>query len=114
MSRSPHPGPLASATVSGREELTNAGVATGTDGVAFFSAANLLMFLLPVWWLQPVLDNLTCLVFNTYLSYVSHATPRDPEEEARLAELAKKGQERDIKGMEEIHWKVVQAKRSKR
>ena len=37
---------------------------------------------------------------------------RDPEEEARLAALANKGQSRDIKGMEEIHWRIVQTKRS--
>ena len=33
---------------------------------------------------------------------------RDPDEEARLAALANKGQSRDIKGMEEIHWRIVQ------
>lgn len=37
---------------------------------------------------------------------------RDPDEEARLAALANKGQSRDIKGMEEIHWRIVQQKRS--
>ena len=37
---------------------------------------------------------------------------RDPDEEARLAALANKGQSRDIKGMEEIHWRIVQTKRS--
>ena len=37
---------------------------------------------------------------------------RDPDEEARLAALANKGQSRDIKGMEEIHWRIVQIKRS--
>mmetsp|Transcript_16751 Transcript_16751/g.22593 ORF Transcript_16751/g.22593 Transcript_16751/m.22593 type:complete len:423 (+) Transcript_16751:1113-2381(+) len=37
---------------------------------------------------------------------------RDPDEEARLAALAKQGQQRDIKGMEEIHWRIVQTKRS--
>lgn len=37
---------------------------------------------------------------------------RDPDEEARLAALANKGQSRDIKGMEEIHWKIIQYKRS--
>jgi len=33
---------------------------------------------------------------------------RDPDEEARLAALARAGQQRDSKGMEEIHWKIVQ------
>jgi hypothetical protein len=42
------------------------------SGVGFFSATHLLMFLLPVWWLQPLLDNLTCLAFNTYLALLSH------------------------------------------
>jgi len=37
---------------------------------------------------------------------------RDPDEEARLAALAKQGQNRDIKGMEEIHWKIIQTQRS--
>ena len=37
---------------------------------------------------------------------------RDPDEEARLAALANKGQSRDIKGMEEIHWKIIQTKRT--
>ena len=37
---------------------------------------------------------------------------RDPDEEARLAALAKQGQHRDIKGMEEIHWKIIQTQRS--
>ena len=36
---------------------------------------------------------------------------RDPDEEARLAG-ANKGQQRDIKGMEEIHWRIIQTKRS--
>jgi len=35
---------------------------------------------------------------------------KDPEEEARLA-AAQKTQARDIKGMEEIHWKVVHTKK---
>ncbi len=37
---------------------------------------------------------------------------RDPDEEARLAALARAGQQRDSKGMEEIHWKIVQFQRS--
>ena len=37
---------------------------------------------------------------------------RDPDEEARLAALANKGQSRDIKGMEEIHWKIIQTQRN--
>lgn len=36
---------------------------------------------------------------------------RDPDEEARLTG-ANKGQQRDIKGMEEIHWRIIQTKRS--
>jgi len=36
----------------------------------------------------------------------------DPEEEARLAALMNKGNQKDIKGMEEIHWKIIQTKRS--
>ena len=30
------------------------------------------MFLIPLWWLQPLLDNLSCLAFNTYLALLSH------------------------------------------
>lgn len=37
---------------------------------------------------------------------------RDPEEEARLAALLAKNNQRDIKGMEEIHWQIVQTKRN--
>ena len=32
---------------------------------------------------------------------------RDPDEEARLAAMANKSGQRDIKGMEEIHWRVI-------
>lgn len=45
---------------------------TWRSGFAFFSAAQLLMFLVPVWWVQPLLDNLACLAFNTYLAMVSY------------------------------------------
>ena len=32
---------------------------------------------------------------------------RDPDEEARLAAMANRTGQRDIKGMEEIHWRVI-------
>lgn len=57
-----------------RRELREKFLGTWADGVLFFSTTNLLMYLLPVWWLQPVVDNLACLAFNTYLSLVSHET----------------------------------------
>ena len=37
---------------------------------------------------------------------------RDLDEEARQAALLNKNQQKDIKGMEEIHWRIVQTKRS--
>lgn len=43
-----------------------------TAGFLFFSSTHLLMFLTPVWWMQPILDNLSCLIFNTYLAVLSH------------------------------------------
>ena len=43
-----------------------------TSGLAFFSATHLAMFLVPIWWLQPLIDNLSCLAFNTYLALLSH------------------------------------------
>lgn len=43
-----------------------------TSGIAFFSATHLLMFLVPIWWVQPILDNLSCLAFNTYLALLSY------------------------------------------
>jgi hypothetical protein len=43
------------------------------SGLAFFSVTHLLIFMLPLWWLQPLLDNLSCLAFNTYLAMLSHA-----------------------------------------
>ena len=52
------------------------------SGTAFFSASQLLMFLVPLWWLQPLLDNIACLGFNTYLAMLSHD---DDEEDVRTA-----------------------------
>ena len=43
-----------------------------TSGLLFFSGTHLLMFLAPVWWVQPIIDNLSCLVLNTYLSILSN------------------------------------------
>ena len=79
------------------------------SGFAFFSAAHVLMFLVPVWWLQarhppsrprlhtrgendpfalhvrssqPLVDNLSCLAFNTYLALLSHEDIEDAHAEA--------------------------------
>ena len=62
------------------------------SGLAFFTAQNLLIFLLPVWWLQPIVDNLSCLGFNTYLALLSHEEEEEGagekrEEEAETADL---------------------------
>ena len=43
-----------------------------TSGILFFSSSHLLMFLAPIWLMQPILDNLSCLAFNTYLAMLSH------------------------------------------
>jgi hypothetical protein len=53
------------------------------DGLAFWSTAHLVVFALPAWWMQPVVDNLATLVFNTYLALVAHAeTDADAEADA--------------------------------
>jgi hypothetical protein len=43
-----------------------------TTGLLLLSSSHLLMFLAPAFWMQPVLDNLGCLAFNTYLAVLSH------------------------------------------
>ena len=48
------------------------------SGLMFFSSTHLLMFLAPVWWMQPILDNLSCLAFNTYLAVLSHESAHAP------------------------------------
>lgn len=42
------------------------------DGLAFFSATYLVVFALPHYSMQVVVDNIASLVFNMYLSHVSH------------------------------------------
>mmetsp|Transcript_3874 Transcript_3874/g.8139 ORF Transcript_3874/g.8139 Transcript_3874/m.8139 type:complete len:261 (+) Transcript_3874:3-785(+) len=43
------------------------------DGVYFWSFAHMVVFLMPIWWLQPIVDNLFTLVFNTYLAFLANA-----------------------------------------
>ncbi len=50
-----------------------------TYGLAFFSVSHLMIFMLPIWWLQPLLDNLACLTFNTYLALLSHEDAQDAD-----------------------------------
>jgi len=42
------------------------------DGLAFFSATYMIVFALPRWWMQLVVDNIACLLFHTYMSHVSY------------------------------------------
>jgi len=42
------------------------------DGLVFWSAAHMVVFLMPIWWLQPIADNAFTLIFNTYLAIVAH------------------------------------------
>lgn len=42
------------------------------NGAAFWSVAHVLVFSLPAWWMQPIMDNLFTLCFNTYLATVAH------------------------------------------
>ncbi|KAJ1615824.1 hypothetical protein T492DRAFT_896756, partial [Pavlovales sp. CCMP2436] len=43
------------------------------DGVIFWSAAHVVVFSMPFWWLQPIIDNTFTLFFNTYLAMLAHA-----------------------------------------
>jgi hypothetical protein len=54
------------------------------DGLLFWSAAHMVVFLMPIWWLQPIADNLFTLVFNTYLS--TRAYESVEEDEGEVAE----------------------------
>jgi len=51
------------------------------DGFAFFGVLHVILFVLPLWWLQPMMDNLATLVFNTYLAWYSHESPVYDEED---------------------------------
>ncbi|KAG8461879.1 hypothetical protein KFE25_013898 [Diacronema lutheri] len=44
------------------------------DGVLFWSAAHVVVFAMPFWWLQPIVDNTFTLFFNTYLAMLAHST----------------------------------------
>jgi len=35
--------------------------------------AHLALFSIPIWWVQPIADNLTTMIFNVYQSYLSHS-----------------------------------------
>ena len=54
------------------------------DGLVFWSGAHMVVFLMPIWWLQPIADKLFTLAFNTYLSLRAYEddddeTPLDDE-----------------------------------
>jgi|EP00966_Prymnesium_polylepis_P219949 hypothetical protein len=43
------------------------------DGLIFWSAAHIVVFAMPIWWLQPIMDNLFTLMFNTYLAITAYS-----------------------------------------
>jgi len=43
------------------------------DGLLFWSAAHIVVFSMPIWWMQPITDNFFTLIFNAYLAYVSNS-----------------------------------------
>ncbi|KAL3899812.1 MAG: hypothetical protein SGPRY_012581 [Prymnesium sp.] len=44
------------------------------DGLMFWSAAHIVVFAMPIWWLQPIVDNIFTLIFNVYLAIAAHRT----------------------------------------
>ena len=42
------------------------------DGLVFWSMAHMALFSIPVYWMQPIADNLTTIIFNTYQSLLAH------------------------------------------
>lgn len=42
------------------------------DGLLFWSAAHIVVFSMPLWWLQPIADNFLTLLFNVYQSLLAH------------------------------------------
>jgi hypothetical protein len=50
------------------EELASKFWSVWRDGLVFWTGAHMVVFLMPIWWLQPIADNLFTLAFNTYLS----------------------------------------------
>ncbi len=74
-------------------EIRSKFVRAWSRGVAFFSVAHVLMFLVPFWWLQPVVDNLSTLIFNIWLARLSYLgvddrEDADEEEEGEAADGA--------------------------
>jgi len=53
-------------------ELSSKFLGVWWDGVIFWSFAHIVVFSMPIWWLQPIADNLFTLVFNTYLAFVAY------------------------------------------
>ena len=42
------------------------------DGLVYWSLAHLALFSIPIWWMQPIADNITTMIFNIYQSFLSH------------------------------------------
>uniref|UniRef100_A0A7S0PXS7 Uncharacterized protein n=1 Tax=Coccolithus braarudii TaxID=221442 RepID=A0A7S0PXS7_9EUKA len=42
------------------------------DGLIFWSGCFVVVFAMPIWWLQPIMDNLFTLFFNTYLAMMAY------------------------------------------
>jgi hypothetical protein len=53
-------------------ELRNKFFSVWRDGLIFWSMAHMVVFSMPIWWMQPIADNFFTLLFNTYLAYVSN------------------------------------------
>lgn len=46
------------------------------DGVVFWSAAHVVVFAMPFWWLQPIVDNTFTLFFNTCARTLARCAPQ--------------------------------------
>ena len=43
-----------------------------TGRYRYWSLAHLALFSIPIWWVQPIADNVTTMIFNVYQSFLSH------------------------------------------
>ena len=55
------------------------------DGLVYWSCAHLVVFSIPVWWLQPLADNVATLFFNAYLSVLANKEIDEDEVEVEGA-----------------------------
>lgn len=50
------------------------------DGLVFWSAAHIICFSMPVWWMMPIADNSLTMVFNVYQSLLAHSALHDVDD----------------------------------